>query len=397
MTNNDVKKLELSWLGKDDIPDIESQSLLLEPEHSEGDENADNMLICGDNLLTIKALENQFQGQVKCIYIDPPYNTGNAFEQYDDAQAHAAWLAFMRQRLEILKNLLHTEGSIWVSLDDNEAHYCKVMMDEIFGRQNFVASVIWEKKYTVANDAKFFSDNHDHILVYAKNKNAWKMNRLARTTEMNNAYKNPDNHPKGPWKATPLQAKSGTDADFEHVFPNGVRWLPPKGRFSAYSHASLEAFYDKNEIWFGKNGKGVPSRKTFLSELKTDGLVARTLWRYDEVGHNHEAKSEVKAFNAGEVFATPKPERLIERILTLATNPDDLVLDCFLGSGTTAAVAHKMGRRWIGIELGNHAYTHCLPRLRQVVRGEDLGGITKSVNWQGGGGFKTYRLAPSVC
>ncbi|MFZ3371661.1 MAG: site-specific DNA-methyltransferase [Desulfitobacteriaceae bacterium] len=327
--------------------------------------------------------------------IDPPYNTGSAFAHYDDNLEHSTWLNLMKPRLDLLRNLLNNEGSIWISIDDEECHYLKILSDEVFGRSNFITDAIWEKKYTVANDAKYFSNNHDHILVYAKNKDTWKINRLKRTNDMDKAYKNPDNHHKGLWKATPLQAKSGSDPDFAHIFPNGVKWSPPKGRFSAYSQERLDELFYANEIWFGKNGNSIPAKKTFLSELKSTGLVSRTLWRFDEVGHNHEAKSEVKAFNEMEPFATPKPERLIERIITLGSNEGDLVLDSFLGSATTAAVAHKMNRRWIGIELGDQCFTHCKPRLEKVIEGEQ-GGISKSVNWNGGGGFKFYELAPSL-
>ncbi len=348
-----ANKLELTWVGKEKKIVVEPRILIADPEkshHAQGnlfDQAADdNMLIHGDNLLALKSLEARFAGQVKCIYIDPPYNTGYAFEHYDDNLEHSQWLNLMRPRLEILRNLLSEDGSIWISIDDDEGHYLKVLCDELFGRGNFVSTVIWEKKYTIANDTQWLSDNHDFILVYAKNKDRWHPNLLPRSEEMNKAYKNPDNHPKGVWKSTPLHAKSGseTSASFSYTF----------------------------------------------------NVTARTLWRFDEVGHNHEAREEVKHFNPTSVFATPKPERLIERILVLGSNPGDLVLDSFLGSGTTAAVAHKMGRRWIGIEMGDHAYTHCKVRLDKVINGEDRGGITKAVKWKGGGGYTFYELAPSL-
>lgn len=332
------------------------------------------------------------------VLIDPPYNTGSAFEQYDDNLEHSQWLNLMRPRLLILRNLLAKDGSIWISIDDDEGHYLKVLCDEIFGRNNFISTVVWEKKYTVANDAQWLSDNHDFILVYAISKEIWRPNLLPRTAEMNKAYKNPDNHPKGVWKSTPLHAKSGSaaSANFSYTFKNGITFKPPAGTFSRYSAESLKRMDDNNEIWFGKSGKSIPSRKTFLCDLKKQGVPARTLWRYDEVGHNHEAREEVKAFNPTSVFATPKPERLIERVLTLGSNDGDLVLDSFLGSGTTAAVAQKMGRRWIGVEMGNHAYTHCKVRLDKVILGEDSGGITKAVGWKGGGGYRFYELAPTL-
>lgn len=300
----------------------------------------------------------------------------------------------MYPRLEILRELLSEDGSIWITLDDNESHYLKIMLDEILGRKNFVANVVWQKKHTRANDAKWFSDNHDHIFCYAKNKEKWQRNLLERTEEVNSSYSNPDNDPRGVWQSLPLQAKSGTDANFTHTFKNGVSWSPPKGRFSAFSHQTLDEMEKDNRIWFGKNGNNIPRYKKFLSETK-DGLVPVTIWLHQEVGHNQDAKKESKVFNTDEVFDTPKPEKLIQRILTLATSKNDLVLDSFLGSGTTAAVAHKMNRRYIGIEIGEHAKTHVVPRLKKVIEGEQCG-ISKAVGWQGGGSFRFCELGEEV-
>lgn len=389
-------KLELTWYGKEKQIKIEPRLLIEDTSRSNTASCADteNMLIHGDNLLALKALETKFTGKVKCVYIDPPYNTGSAFEHYDDNLEHSTWLSLMRPRLELLKKLLCEDGSIWISIDDDEGHYLKVLCDEIFGRHNFVANCVWQKKHTRANDAKWFSDNHDFILVYAKNKETWRPNLLPRPEDSTNGYSNPDNDPRGPWQSLPLQAKSGS-GEFEHIFSNGVKWSPPKGRFSAFSHASLDEMEKDNRIWFGKDGNNVPRYKKFLSEVK-DGFVPTTLWTRDEVGDNQEAKKEMKDLNSDDPFGTPKPERLIERVLTLATSPGDLVLDSFLGSGTTAAVAHKMARRWIGIEMGDHAYTHCKTRLDKVVAGTDLGGITKASGWTGGGGYKFYELSPPL-
>lgn len=360
------------------------------------DDIFDNMLIHGDNLLALKALEQEYAGKVKCIYIDPPYNTGNAFEHYDDGIEHSLWLSLMRDRLELLHNLLSDDGSIWINLDDNESHYCKVLCDELFGRCNFVANVIWQKKYSPSNDAKWLSDNHDHILVYAKNKNIWRPNLLPRSDEMNSRYKNPDNDPRGLWKPGDISVKTYTPScDYPITTPSGRIVNPPKGYCWRFSKEKFAELVMDNRIWFGSEGKSVPAVKRFLTQVK-DGITSLTVWTYQEVGHNQDAKKEVKSFNDTNVFSTPKPERLIERILTLGSNKGDLVLDSFLGSGTTAAVAHKMGRRWIGIELGDHCDTHCAPRLKKVIDGEDQGGITKSVNWQGGGGFRYYNLAPSL-
>ncbi len=399
MTN---EKLELTWIGKRKTSKLEPRILIEDVSKSYKSKDTsthkhlfDNVLIHGDNLLALKALEAQFTSKVKCIFIDPPYNTGGAFSHYDDGIEHSIWLSLMRDRLTLLRNLLSQDGSLWISIDDNEAHYLKVLCDEIFGRKNFIANVIWQKKYTIANDAKWFSDNHDHILVFAKDKDIWRPNKLPRTAEMNKAYKNPDNHPKGPWKSTPLHAKSGVN-NSPYTFNNGVTWEPPAGTYRRYSDDAMAKMDNENQIWFGKNGDATPSRKTFLSELKNDGTPSRTVWTHDEVGHNHQAKDEVKQFNATDVFDTPKPERLLERIITLASNKGDLILDSFAGSGTTGAVAHKMGRKWIMIELGEHCHTHIIPRLKKVIDGDDQGGISKVVNWQGGGGFRYYKLAPSL-
>lgn len=390
------QKLELTWIGKDREVNLEPRILVEVPEKSYGDKNSENMLIHGDNLLALKALEQDYTGKIKCIYIDPPYNTGSAFEHYDDNVEHSKWLSLMKQRLEILHTLLAEDGSIWISLDDNEQAYCKILMDEIFGRRNFINNVIWQKKYSPQNDAKWLSDNHDFIIVYAKNKELWRPNLLPRTDEMNARYKNPDKDPRGPWKSGDISVKRITPKDiYEIITPSGRKVLPPAGTSWRYSKENFEIMRNENRIWFGPNGDSVPAIKRFLSEVK-QGVTSLTIWTFNEVGHNDEAKKEVKVFNSEEVFDTPKPERLINKVLTLASDEGDLVLDSFLGSGTTAAVAHKMGRKWIGIEFGDHCYTHCEPRLQKVIDGTDQGGISKAVNWQGGGGYKFYELAPSL-
>ena len=390
------QKLELTWIGKDNQPNLEPRILIEDPEKSYGDKNSENMLIYGDNLLALKALEQDFAGKIKCIYIDPPYNTGNAFEHYDDGVEHSLWLSLIKPRLELLRALLSDNGSLWISIDDDESHYLKVLCDEIFGRRNFVANVIWEKKYSPQNDAKWLSDSHDHIIVYAKSKKIWRPNLLPRTKEMNKRYKNPDNDPRGPWKPADFSVKTyNVNSDYPITLPSGRIVNPPGSRCWVTSREKFEKLIIDNRIWFGKTGNNVPSLKKFLSEVK-DGSVSKTIWFRTEIGDNQEAKKETKDINDVEVFATPKPERLIQRILTLASNEGEWVLDSFLGSGTTAAVAHKMGRKWIGIELGEHCHTHCLPRLQKVADGTDQGGISKSVKWKGGGGFRYYYLAPSL-
>lgn len=400
------QKLELTWVGKENRPRLEPRILLEDPEssyhaaHRVGENDIfDNRLIFGDNLLALKALEQEFAGKVKCVFIDPPYNTGSAFEHYDDGLEHSIWLGLMRDRLEIIRRLLSQDGSLWITIDDNEAHYLKVLCDEVFGRFNFVANAVWQKKYTIANDAKWLSENHDHVLVYAANKENWRPYRLERSADMDARYRNPDNHPKGPWKATPLYAKrtgSEKEQKFSFKFKNGVVWTPPRGTSPRFPADALRQMDENNEIWFGADGKATPSRKTFLSELKISGPPAPTIWLHSEAGNNHEAREEVKAINPRDAFATPKPEKLIKRILDIATVPDDLVLDSFAGSGTTGAVAHKMGRRWIMVELGEHCHTHIIPRLKKVIDSEDKGGVTEAVSWQGGGGFRYFKLAPSL-
>ena len=374
------------------------------------------MLIHGDNLLALKALEQDFAGQIKCACIDPPYNTGNAFEHYDDGLEHSIWLSLMKPRIEILHKLLRNDGTLWIFIDDDESHYLKVLCDEVFGRKNFVNNVIWEKKYSPQNDAKWLSDSHDHILVYAKNKESWRPNLLPRTEDMNARYKNPDNDPRGPWKSSGLDVKTYSAVyDYPITTPSGRIVNPPGSSCWRLSKQRFEEYVKDNRIWFGTNGNSVPAIKRFLSEVQ-QGSVSKTIWFREEVGDNQEAKKETLSFNREDVFTTPKPERIIQRILTLATNEGDWILDTFGGSGTTGAVAHKMGRKWIMVELGEHCHTHCLPRLKKVVDGTDQGGISKTIHtpapsqegnegfpssegkpgWVGGGGFKYYYLAPSL-
>lgn len=409
MAQNKINKLELTWIGKDDEPlAIEPRLLLYTPEYSFGEVETGtltngkawpgNMLIHGDNLLALRALEQDFTGQVKCIYIDPPYNTGSAFEHYDDNLEHSQWLNLMRPRLEILRNLLSEDGTIWISIDDDEQAYLRILCDEVFGRSNYIETIVWQRAYSPVNLKKTISRSHDYVLVYAKHLTKdYSLNKLPRSVEANERYKNPDNDPRGVWKSTDstAQAGHGTKSQFYVLSaPNGKQHHLTPGRCWVYTEEVMNRMIADNRIWFGPDGNNVPAIKRFLTEVR-DGIVPQTLWPYTEVGHTQEAKKEIKALEFNTIFDTPKPERLLLRILQIATNPDDIVLDSFLGSGTTAAVAHKMGRRWIGIELGDHAYTHCAIRMKKVIEGEQ-GGISKSQNWQGGGGFKFYELAPSL-
>lgn len=395
MSKNNLQKLELTWIGKGEEPKLEPRILIENPEYSYGDPTTENILIHGDNLLALKALEQDYAGKVKCIYIDPPYNTGSAFEHYDDGIEHSLWLSLIRDRLRILKSLITDDGSIWISIDDNELHYLKVLCDEIFGRNNFIATNVWQKIHSTKNDAKYLSQNHEYILVYAKNSDKLAINLLDRTDEMDNRYKNLDNDIRGAWQSGDLVAnEERTNGYYDVIGPTGKIFNVQKGKHWVYAQSTMEQMVSDNRIWFGKDGSSFPRKKRFLSEVM-QGRKGNTWWDSKEVGHNQEAKREAKVLNPSEVFGTPKPERLIERVLQLATNEGDIILDSFLGSGTTAAVAHKMGRKHIGIELGEHAKTHCYPRLKAVVDGEQ-GGISKAVNWQGGGGFKFYTLVPSL-
>lgn len=403
MTNR-LKRLELTWIGKEDRPRLEPRILLEDAELSyakrvSNEDLFDNRLIHGDNLLALKALEQEFAGKVKCVYIDPPYNTGSAFEHYDDGLEHSLWLSLMRDRLDVLRSLLSEDGSIWISIDDNEAHYLKLLLDEIFGRANFVDTVVWQKIYTTKNSARHFSTMHDYILVYAKDKERWVLNELAREDKQNDAYKNPDNDPRGPWKATPLHARNYYSLGrYSVTAPSGRRIEgPPSGTYWRVSEDSFVKLNADNRIWWGRDGNGVPAQKRFLSEVK-GGVTPSTLWLHSDAGHNGEAKNELRALfpKVDELFLTPKPERLLRRILEIASNPGDIVLDSFAGSGTTAAVAHKMRRRWLAIELGEHAQTFIAPRLKAVVDGADGGGISEAVGWESGGGFRYFKLAPSL-
>lgn len=398
-------KLELTWIGKEHRPRLEPRILIEEHALSyhaparRGGDIFDNLLIHGDNLLALKALEAEFAGQVKCIYADPPYNTGAAFVHYDDGLEHSAWLTLMRERLSILWNLLSADGSIWVSIDDYEMPYLRVLMDETFGRSNFIATNVWQKRYSRENRAAI-GDVHEYIVVYAKDPEIFKEERslLPLTEEQAKVYKNPNNDPRGPWRTIPITAQAGhaTKAQFYSIVgPTGKTFDPPPGNCWRYSKDAFDRLNSEGRIYFGKDGTAQPTTIRYLSEV--DGAVPWTWWPHNEVGNTDESKKEMLALFPGiELFDTPKPERLLQRIIHIATKPGDLVLDSFAGSGTTGAVAQKMGRRWIMVELGDHCETHIVPRLKKVIDGDDSGGVTKAVDWKGGGGFRYFRLAPSL-
>lgn len=397
------QKLELTWIGKENRPKLEPRILLEDTAKSyhakhrvtDGD-IFDNQLIFGDNLLALKALEAEFAGKVKCVFIDPPYNTGSAFTHYDDGVEHSIWLSLMRDRLEIIRRLLSEDGSLWISIDDNECHYLKVLCDEIFGRPNYKT----QRKYSVSNNFQGIATICDFVLVYAKSER-FQNNLLPRTEESTARYSNPDKDSRGPWKAVDYLNQATPEKRrnlcYDILNPNTGAVIKNTKKAWKYDPQSHQRHVDENRIWWGRDGtNSVPALKLFLSEVR-DGMTPHNWWPHEDVGHTDEAKKEmIGLYGAQNVFDTPKPERLIKRILEIATNPGDLVLDSFAGSGTTGAVAHKMGRRWIMIELGEHCHTHIIPRLQKVIEGEDKGGISEAVNWQGGGGFRYYKLAPSL-
>ncbi len=386
----------LDWVNKNQAKETprEVPYHLLKQEAAYG-QPSENLLIQGDNLLALKALIPFYAGRVKCIFIDPPYNTQSAFEHYDDKLEHSQWLSMMYPRLVLLRDLLAEDGSIWITIDDHEAHYLKVLMDEVFGRRSFIANVVWQKKYSPGNNQKGISSDIDHVIVYTRSVDKWLWNLLPRSDRQDTAYKNPDHDLRGLWKPSDLTRAEYRERDFYPITtPSGKQVLPAKGRSWSRPPAEIERLRADNRLWFGPKGDAKPSLKRFLTEVQ-DGVVAKALWGRNEVGDNEEAKKEIKLLNEDDIFSTPKPERLLQRVLQIATNPDDLVLDSFLGSGTTAAVSQKMNRRYIGIEMGDHARTHCIPRLQKVINGEQ-GGISETVGWQGGGGFRFCTLGESA-
>lgn len=396
-TKEDQKRNEIFWnetLAPDSIDRLLSPKAFTnfkkydaQGEHPVTEITGDeNLILKGNNLLCLASLLKTHRGKVKLIYIDPPYNTGSDFG-YNDKFNHSAWLTFIKNRLEIAKELLKSDGTIWVNIDDREGQYLKIILDEIFGRENFIGTNIWQKIHSTKNDAKYFSDNHDYIFVYAKNLESVNFNLLERTDEMNERYKNPDNDPRGVWQSGDLVAnEERKNGYFDVVSPKtGKVFNVPKGKHWVYGQQTLQDLIDNNCIWFGKDGNSFPRKKRFLSDVS--GRKANTWWDSKEVGHNQEAKREIiKLFGKDNPFSTPKPERLLQRITHLATNKGDIVLDFFAGSGTTAAVAHKMGRKFITTEQMDYVNTVTVERLRKVIEGEQ-GGISKSVDWQGGGSF----------
>ena len=361
---------------------------------SYGVNDAHNAILHGDNIAILRDLNEHLSGAVNCVYLDPPYNNNEYYHHYSDKSRHDEWLKDICVRLELIKPLLSPNGSLWISIDDAELHYLKVAVDQLLGRRNFVSTIVWQQRTTREN-RRVFSNNHEYVLVYAPNPTEFKSHRnlLPPTIEQLARYKNPDADPRGPWQSVSANVQSGHGVASQYyrlTAPNGrVHW-PPEGRCWVYNRARMRREIAAGNIWFGKHGNGVPRIKKFLRDGSKIGLTPETLWTADQVGTTDEAKKQLlQLFPEEPIFDTPKPERLLARILSIATNASDLVLDAYLGSGTTAAVAHKMNRRYIGIEKGDQAVTYCAARLKMVVDGDGTG-ISKDVGWRGGGGFQFY-------
>lgn len=416
-------RLTLSWVGKDrallgtaaggyewvsrDDPRV-TEIRPLRERGSFGDvgpatEGSGNLLIVGDAYDALHALvgipeyADDLRGKVKLVYIDPPFNTGQAFAQYDDALEHSVWLTMMRDRLLLIRELLAPDGSVWVHLDDAEMPYCRVLLDEVFGRGNFVANVVWQKIHGRNNSAQHFSAVQDYLLIYALDRARLRLGRVERTELSDSDFWNPDDDPRGRWRRSDLTASHAyEDGRYEVVGPHGEVFAPRGNRWWSVSRETFEQLRADNRLWWGKTGRTFPFRKRFESEL--GGLVPNTLWLHDEVGDNREAKAEItRLFGREAIFATPKPERLLKRVIAVGSEPGDVVLDCFAGSGTTAAVAHKLGRRWVTVEKEEatvEAFTR--PRLEKVVEGEDAGGVTAAAEWEKGGGFRVLHVGPSM-
>jgi len=434
------ERFSFTWNGKSRARQLAQTPSLATlrpcPEESVNWDTTQNLFIEGENLEVLKLLQKSYHRQIKLIFIDPPYNTGKDFiypDRYQDplqaylrftgqtddqgfrlsantessGRYHTNWLNMIYPRLQVARNLLREDGAIFISIDDTEVANLRKLCDEVFGEENFVANLVWQKKYTRANDARWFSDNHDHILCYARNKEAFAVRLLPRSGEQLAAYANPDRHPKGPWKATPLHAKSGTD-NSEYRFRNGVRWRPPAGTFRRYNDESLRRMEENDEIWFGEDGRQTPQRKSFLCDVK-EGVTPTTLWTYAEVGHNHEANNELKQLGLDGVFSNPKPTRLIRQIclLTDTDDRDGIVLDFFAGSATTAHavlaqnVADGGTRRFIMVQLpepcGEHteAYRAGLKSIAEIGKERIRRAIGTLKGTEADLGFKVFKLDSS--
>lgn len=403
-TKDDARRRETFWseiLAPDQITQLTAPKALTNFKRYSSDgvqtegiqlRDDDNLIIKGNNLLALYSLCERYRGRIKLIYIDPPYNTGNDSFGYNDSFNHSTWLTFMKNRLTVARDLLAPDGVIFVSLDDNEAHYCKVLMDEIFREENFLNDIIWNSTKSVTNTA-LISVSHTHNLVYFKNKEYFIKNRTEfRLAENGEGFSNPDNDPRGVWKADPFQVGGWRpNQQYEIVNPKtGKSYFPNEGCSWKNDYKKFQELLADNRIVFGTTGDAGPQRKRFKFEAEERGRVAKTIW--EDVGTTTNGTQHLKKMFGSMVFSNPKPESLIQRVIELSTEEGDIVLDYHLGSGTTAAVAHKMGRQYIGVEQMDYIEDIAVERLRKVIAGEQ-GGISKSVDWQGGGDFVYCELA----
>jgi len=413
MTKEDRGRNEVFWnttLAPDDITRLFEPKVLTGWERWDGEAVAagkakpvgevsqdDNLLIKGNNLLALHSLKARYAGKVKLIYIDPPYNTGNDGFRYNDRFNHSAWLTFMRNRLEVAKDLLSRDGLIVVNMDNNEAHYCKVLMDDLFGRDNFIQSVVWNRKVSPANDAHYFSNDHDFLLFYAKSEERLKLNRLPREAKHDKHFTNPDKDPRGPWNSLTFTGNKNRSERPNLYFPitnpnTEEEVFPPDNLTWRYEPERARRVIEDNRLYWGKEGTSKsPRLKSFLSDALP--VIPRSVWGFDDAGHTQQAMLELQALKIGS-FSSPKPEKLLQKIIQIGSDEGDIVLDFFSGSGTTPSTAQKMKRRWIAVEQMDYVLDLPNSRLKKVIEGEQ-GGISKAVNWQGGGSFVYAELAAS--
>ena len=421
----------LEWIGKEkvinhhqDVPFrvLERKYSYDESGQHDEDNGSENMIIRGDNLEALKALLPKYEGRVKCIYIDPPYNTGNEGWVYndnvndpkikkwlgevvgkegEDLTRHDKWLCMMYPRLKLLQKLLADDGAIFISIDDAEFFNLRSVCNEVFGEQNFIATIIWRKNYAPKSTAKHFSEDHDYILVFGKNADMWTPHKMPRTEKQNKAYKNPDNDPRGLWRPNNLAARNYySKGTYSITCPSGrVIDGPPSGSYWRVSEEKFHELDKDGRIWWGKDGNNVPAPKIFLSEV-SDGIVPQTLWSYEEVGHTQDAKKEIKSIFSGEMpFDTPKPYRLIERILRIASDSNSIILDSFAGSGTTAHAVLNMNktdgghRKFILVEMMDYADSITAERVKRVISGYGEG---KNAVEGTGGNFSFYDLGDTL-
>ena len=421
----------LEWIGKEKVINhhqevpfrvLDRRYSFDESGQYTEDNGSENMIIHGDNLDALKALLPRYEGRVKCIYIDPPYNTGNEGWVYndnvndpkikkwlgevvgkegEDLTRHDKWLCMMYPRLKLLQKLLAKDGAIFISIDDVEFYNLRLICNEVFGEHNFIATIIWRKNYAPKSTAKHFSEDHDYILVFGKNSDNWIPRKMPRTEKQNKAYKNLDNDPRGLWRPNNLAARNYYSKGTYSIKCPGGRIIegPPSGSYWRVSEEKFRELDRDGRIWWGKDGNNVPAPKIFLSEV-SDGIVPQTFWSYEEVGHTQDAKKEIKAIFGGDMpFDTPKPVRLIERILQIASNPDSIILDSFAGSGTTAHAVLNMNkadggnRKFILVEMMDYADSITAERVRRVIRGYGEG---KNAVEGTGGSFSYYELGDSL-